>query len=228
MLFSIITLFPQMFQDVFAHSIIKRAREKKLIDIKLIDLRNFGLGKHKTVDDRPYGGGTGMIIRVDVLDKAINFAKKGIENEKVVLLDPKGKTYDQKKAQDFSNLSHLILICGHYEGVDERAKKFVDEQISIGDYVLSGGEIAAMVILESTARLIPNVLKKNDATILESFSQIKGKRMLEYPQYTRPKTYKGTKVPKILFSGHQKKIEEHNALQALKLTKKARPDLLKA
>lgn len=217
-----------MFQDVFAHSIIKRAREKKLIDIKLIDLRSFGLGKHKTVDDRPYGGGAGMIIRVDVLDKAINFARKGIENEKVVLLDPKGKTYDQKKAQDFSKLSHLILICGHYEGVDERVKKFIDEQISIGDYVLSGGEIAAMVILESTARLIPNVLKKNDATILESFSQIKGKRMLEYPQYTRPKTYKGTKVPKILFSGHQKKIEKHKTLQALKLTKKARPDLLKA
>ncbi|OGH11236.1 MAG: tRNA (guanosine(37)-N1)-methyltransferase TrmD [Candidatus Levybacteria bacterium RIFCSPHIGHO2_01_FULL_36_15] len=217
-----------MFEGIFNHSIIKRAQKEKLIKIKFINLRDFGIGTHRTVDDRPYGGGTGMILRVDVVDKAVQSAKEDDMSGKVVLLDPKGKTYNQKTAENFSKLTHLILICGHYEGYDERIRNFVDEEISVGDYVLSGGEIPAMLIVDSVARLIPDVLKKQNATSLESFSKIGSTRILEYPQYTRPGVYKGKKVPEILLSGDLKKIEEYRLDKAVAITKKRRKDLLKS
>lgn len=222
MLISIITLFPEMFESVFASSIPKRAQEEGLITINYVNLRDFGIGKHKTVDDTPYGGGIGMVLKVDVIDRAIQATRKNEKGELVALLDPKGETYAQETAENLSKLSHLILICGHYEGVDERVRTLVDREISIGDYVLSGGEIPAMVVAESVIRLIPGVLKKEEAASIESFSLRQGKsaRLLEHPQYTRPPEYKGMKVPDILFSGHKAKIEQYRKEQAVEETKK--------
>ena len=164
---SIITLFPQIFREIFSVSIIKRAQEQGKIKINLIDLREFGIGKHKIVDDKPYGGGTGMVLRVDVVARAIEASRMKIKRESVILLDPKGKKYDQVLAKKLSHLDHLILVCGHYEGFDERVRDLVDYEISIGDYVLSGGEAPAIVIVDSVTRLIPGVLKKSDATVFE-------------------------------------------------------------
>lgn len=219
MLISILTLFPEIFLPLFLSSIIGRAQKNKLIEIKLINIRDFAADKHKSVDDRPYGGGAGMILRVDILEKAIEKAKHqfnapnpplklrgggGGVTQKVVLLDPKGKLFNQKIAQQYSKLDHLILVCGHYEGVDERVKHFVNEKISIGEYILTGGEIPAMVVTDALARLIPNVLSKKEATLFESFSD---KNILEEPQYTRPPIYKDYKVPEILLSGNHSAIE---------------------
>jgi tRNA (guanine37-N1)-methyltransferase len=223
---SIITLFPEMFSGPFAHSIIKRAQEKNLVKINLVNLRQFGIGRHKIVDDKPYGGGRGMILRVDVIDRAINSTKLNIEREQVVLLDPKGKKYTQEITKELSSLSHLILICGHYEGIDERVRKLVDMEISIGDYILSGGEIAAMVVSDSVIRLVPGVLSSKEAVQIESFSKLDNKKILEFPQYTRPAVYKKMQVPKVLLSGDPKKIDKYRLEEAAKLTKKRRPDLL--
>ena len=189
---SIITLFPEMFKGPFDSSIIKRAIDKKLVEIKFINLREFGMGRHQMVDDTPYGGGMGMILRVDVLEKAINAAKdKNLnkQEQKVILLSAHGKQFKQKIAKSFSKLKHLILVCGHYEGFDERVKKFIDEEISVGDFVLTGGEIPAMLIADSVARLIKGVIKE-DSAAFESFSPY-----LEYPQYTKPQEHKGLRVP---------------------------------
>lgn len=226
MLFSIITLFPEMFESVFSHALIKRAQEKNKIQIKITNLRDFGIGKHKTVDDKPYGGGVGMVLKVDVLDKAIESAKQKNGNEAVILLDPKGKQYTQKDAEKFSKLDHIILICGHYEGYDERIRDLVDFEISVGDYVLSGGEIPAMTVLDSVARLVPGVLEKTDANTFESFTNIGNQRILEYPQYTRPNTYKKRGIPKELLSGDPKIVEAFRNKKAIELTKKRRPDLI--
>lgn len=224
---SILTLFPEMFKGPFDYSIIKNAIKKNKVSIDFTDIRNFGIGKHKVVDDKPYGGGHGMILRVDVLEKAISVLKdKKLDTnpptggQKVVLLSPNGKTFNQKKAQELSRLSHLILVCGHYEGVDERVKKFIDEELSIGDFILTGGEIPAMVLVDSVVRLIDGVLKKG-VTAAESFSPI-----LEYPQYTKPNIYKNFSVPPILLSGDHKKIKEWKDKASLKTTIKLRPDLL--
>ncbi|HVZ66885.1 MAG TPA: tRNA (guanosine(37)-N1)-methyltransferase TrmD [Patescibacteria group bacterium] len=224
---TIITLFPQAFDSIFSHSILGRAQKEGKIEIKTLDLRQFGNGPHKTVDDKPYGGGVGMVLKVDVMDKAIQKAKMNKGREAVILLDPKGEVYNQKKAEELSGYDHLILICGHYEGYDERIRDLVDFEISVGDYVLSGGEIGAMLITESVVRLIPNVLSKVDATDFESFSDIDGKRILEHPQYTRPVEYNGKSVPDVLLSGDFKKIEEFRKEEAKKLTKQRRPDLNK-
>lgn len=235
---TILTLFPEMFVGPFNHSIIKRALENNLLEINFVNLRDFGEGPHKTVDDKPYGGGAGMILKVDVIASALASSKlnppAGGQNsklrERVVLLDPRGQHFNQKMARDFSKLDHLILICGHYEGVDERVKKIVDETISIGDYVLTGGEIPAMVITDSLCRLLPKVLSKKDATLYESFSQLptpNSELILEYPQYTRPPEFKGMKVPSVLLSGDHQKIKVWQNQEAYKLTKKKRPDLLK-
>lgn len=221
MLITIISLFPDIFPPVLNSSILKRAQEKGKVEFQFVDLRNFGIGKYKQVDDRPYGGGAGMIFRVDVLNKAIQSVRKEKLREEVILLDPKGETYTQKKAQYLSTLDHIILICGHYEGFDERIRSIVDREISIGDYVLTGGEIPAMVIADSITRLIPGVLKKDEAPIDESFSNSR----LEYPHYTRPKDYKGKKVPEILLSGDHKKIGEYRSKMAKEETRKKRPDL---
>lgn len=212
-----------MFMGPFSESIIKRAIEKKQVDIRIVNIRDFGLGTHKLVDDTPYGGGKGMVLRVDVLAKAIekvvkNFKKK---DQKIILLSPQGKTFKQNAAKRFSKLKHLILVCGHYEGVDARVDNFVDEKISIGDFIVTGGEIPAMLIVDSTVRLIKGVLKKG-VTTEESFS-----KLLEYPQYTKPGLFKNLKVPPILLSGNHKKIADYRKKEAQKLTLKLRPDLIK-
>ena len=222
---SILTLFPQMFSGPFDESIVKRAIDKKLVEVEFIDIRKFGIGSHKSVDDTPYGGGVGMIMRVDVIKTAIDKVLDSSipkNKQKVILLSAGGEKYSQKKAKSYSKLSHLILICGHYEGIDYRIRQFIDEEISIGDYVLTGGEIPAMVIADSVARLIEGVLKK-DATAIESFSD---KNLLEHPQYTKPVDFEGLKVPGVLLSGNHGEIHDWREKQANIETKKNRPDLI--
>lgn len=225
----IITLFPEMFVGPFDESIIKRAKEKGLVKIEIYNLRKWAVDKHGTVDDRPYGGGTGMIIMIQPIYEALESLKPKIKNSKIVLLSPSGKTWNQETAREYSKLDHIILVCGHYEGVDERVRKFVDEEISIGDYILTGGEIPAMVLVDSIVRLVPSVLKKPEATKYESFSnvQIQDTKLLEYPQYTKPEEFQGLKAPKVLLSGHHQKIAAWRTKKALAKTKKRRPDLLK-
>lgn len=227
---SIITLFPEMFVGPFSESIIKRGIAKGALDINIVQLRDFGVGKHKMVDDTPYGGGTGMLLKVEVMDAAIEAVKDENLNkneQQIVLLDPRGETFEQTKAQEFSHLKHLIFICGHYEGYDERIRALVDQTISIGDFITTGGEIPAMLITDAVGRLVSGVLKE-DATAHESFSithEEEGK-LLEYPQYTMPSEYKGMKVPDILLSGNHQEIAKWRKEQAHNLTKKHRPDLL--
>ncbi len=226
---SILTLFPEMFTGVFNHSIIKLAQEKDAVLLEYINIRDFGIGKHQLVDDTPYGGGAGMVMRVDVIASALaKTSSKGRSasgrksSERVILLDPQGKPFVQKKAQELSKFDHLILICGRYEGVDERVRKLVDEEISVGDYVLTGGEIPAMIMIDTIIRLIPGVIKEESIRD-ESFST---SNLLEYPQYTRPSEFSGEKVPSILLSGNHKEILEWRQKKALEKTKIHRPDLL--
>ena len=219
MKFDILTLFPEMFEPL-RYSIIGKAVEKKLIDINLINIRDFSKDKHKKVDDTPYGGGAGMVMRPDVVYDAFNFVKT--ENCKVIYMSPQGKTLNQKMVEDFSKEKHLIILCGHYEGIDQRViNKIVDEEISIGDYVLTGGEIPAMVLIDSVSRYIEGVLKQ-ESIKEESFSN----GLLEYPQYTRPEVFEGETVPSILLSGHHENIEKWRKEQSLKVTKDKRPDLI--
>jgi tRNA (guanine37-N1)-methyltransferase len=200
----ILTLFPEMFTGPFDASIIKRAESKDLIKVDVHDLRKWGEGERRNVDDRPYGGGVGMILRVDIIDKALKDLRT--KNSKVILLDATGEKYTQQKAKELSKQQHLILIAGHYEGVDHRVhENLVDEVISIGDYVLTGGEIPSMVLVDSVIRLIPGVLGKDESSLDESHKE---PGYLEYPQYTRPEDYKGNKVPKVLLSGNHKEIEK--------------------
>ncbi len=219
---SIITLFPEVFKPLVKTSILDKAQSAGKLKVELVDLRKFGIGRHKQVDDRVYGGGIGMILRIDVLDVAIKKVKSRLRRSKVILLTPQGETLNQKKVKELSKEKHLILICGKYEGVDERVRELVDEELSIGDYVLSGGEVPAMVVLDSVSRLLPGVLEE-EATQLESFSQ----NLLEPPQYTRPEDYKGMEVPKVLLSGNHGEIEKWRGEKAVKKTKERRPDLLK-
>lgn len=213
---AILTLFPEMFQGPLDYSIAKRAKEKGLVTINLVNIRDFASDTYKTVDDHPYGGGTGMIMKVDVIDRAMQHATRNTQHvtTKKILLDPRGTPYSQKKANEFAKLDHLILICGHYEGVDERVGSLVDERISIGSYILTGGELGAMIIADSVIRLIPGVLSKSDAVKNESFSET---MKLEHPQYTSPRTYKNLSVPIVLLSGDHKKIHrwrKDNAINA--------------
>lgn len=225
---TIITLFPDMIAGFIRESIIKRAVEKKLADVELVQLRDFAADSYGTVDGKPYGGGVGMVLRVDVLHRALESVKKNAPEKKahVVLTSAKGAPYRQATAARFSKLEHLIIVAGHYEGVDERFLDYVDEEVSIGDFVMTGGEIAAAAIADSVVRLVPGVLKKEEATRIESFSQEKGKTLLEYPQYTRPEEFNGKKVPDILLSGHHKEIEKWRSGMAVRETEKKRPDLL--
>lgn len=218
---NIVTIFPRMFRGPFDESIIKRAQEKELVKINIHDLRRWAKDKHRTVDDRPYGGGPGMVMRVDILDRAISKLKT--KSAKIILLTPQGKPFKQQQATELSKLDHLILIAGHYEGVDERVREhLVDEEVSIGDYVLTGGELPAMVVVDAVVRLIPGVLGKEASLEDESFN----KALLEYPQYTRPEKHRANKVPEVLMSGNHAEIEKWRKEQALKRTKKRRPDLL--
>ncbi len=220
MKFDVLTLFPEMF-DNLKQSIIGRAQEKELIDINLINIRDFSTNKHKKVDDTPYGGGVGMVMMPDVVYRAYNSIDT--KKAKVIYMSPQGKTLNQKKVEDLAKQEHLIILCGHYEGIDQRIlDKIVDEEISIGDYVLTGGEIPAMVLIDSVSRYVEGVLKE-DSVKEESFSN----GLLEYPQYTRPEIFEGEKVPEILLSGHHEKIKEWRKQKSLEITKQKRPDLLK-
>ena len=220
MKFDVLTLFPEMF-DTLNQSIIGRAIEKDLININLVNIRDFSKDKHKNVDDTPYGGGAGMVIRPDVVYEAFQSVKT--EGAKVIYMSPQGKVLDQKKVVELSKEKHLILLCGHYEGIDQRVlDEIVDEEISIGDYVLTGGELPAMVLIDSVSRYVEGVISE-DSTSEESFSN----NLLEYPQYTRPEVFNGVKVPDVLISGHHENIRKWRKEKSLEFTKSKRPDLLK-
>jgi tRNA (guanine37-N1)-methyltransferase len=217
----IITLFPKMFESPFNESIIKRARQKNLIKINIHNLRDWTSNKHKTTDDRPFGGGKGMIMMIEPIYKALKSLKS--KKSKIILLSPQGKTLTQRKAKSLSKEKHLILLCGHYEGFDERIRSFINEEISIGEYILTGGELPAMVLTDAIARLLPNVLEK-EATSQESFEKkrkINGKleKLLDYPQYTKPVDFKGMKVPEVLLSGNHQKIKEYRLEKSIEKTK---------
>jgi len=221
--FDIVSIFPGMFASPFGDSIIQRAREAELLDIHVHDLRDYSLNKHRKVDDSPFGGGVGMVMNVEPIARAITAVKKEVPETRTILLSPGGRPFDQEKAWELSSLSSLTLICGRYEGVDERIRlHYVDEEISIGDYVLTGGELPAMVLVEAISRLLPGVLGDPESVVEESFHD----DLLEYPQYTRPRDYEGLKVPEILVSGDPKKIRDWQKAEAIKKTAQVRPDLL--
>jgi tRNA (guanine37-N1)-methyltransferase len=259
MTIDILTLFPAMFSGPFNESIVRRAQDKSLVTITIHNLRDWAIDKRGTVDDKPYGGGTGMLLRPEPIFNAVEeikikysssvsekFSLRSNHISKIILLDAGGKKYNQRIAQQYSELDHLILICGHYEGVDYRVHEFLaDETLSTGDYVLTGGELPAMTIVDSVVRLIPGVLEKEDATTIESFSNqqsvvsnqleqktdyrkptTENRPLLEYPQYTRPEKFQNHTVPDILLSGNHAEIEKWRKELAEKRTRKNRPDLL--
>ena len=207
MLVNILTIFPEYFSSVFNVSILKRAQDKNKVQIKIVDIRDFAQDKHKRVDDRPFGGGPGMVMKIEPIDLALNYLglKKGQDKSRIILTSAKGQLWTQKKAQKISNIEQLAIICGHYEGVDERvAENLVDEEVRIGDYVITGGESAATVIVDSIVRLIPGVLGNEESSEQESHSTI---GYLAAPTYTRPREYKTWKVPEVLLKGDHKEIE---------------------
>lgn len=216
----VLTLFPDMFKVILDNSIIKRAISSDKVNINLVNIRDFSTLSNNQVDDTPYGGGGGMVLMCEPVFSAIESVRK--ENSYVVMLTPSGKLYNQSKACEFSKKEHLIILCGHYEGFDERIKTLVDEEISIGDFVLTGGEIPAMSIIDSVTRLVPGVISEESLTS-ESFTD----NLLDYPVYTKPQVFRGMKVPDVLISGDHKKIEEYRYSERVRLTKEKRPDLLK-
>lgn len=216
----ILTLFPSMFDGFLNESIINRAIKRKLVQINVINFRDYTLDPHGKVDDTPYGGGAGMVLTPQPIFDAVEDLKT--ENTKVILLTPDGKTYNQEMAYSYSKEEHIILICGHYEGFDERIRTLADSEISIGDYVLTGGEIPSMVITDSITRLIDGVIEK-ESHEYDSFNN----NLLDYPTYTKPRDFRGMKVPDVLTSGNHKEIEKYRLEQQIKRTKERRPDLLK-
>jgi len=242
MRFDLLSIFPDIFDSYFSHTLLARAQKKKLIKVVLHDLRKWAKDKHRTVDDRPYGGGVGMVMKVDVVTRALQaLAKFKIQSSnvksstkskfqktklrtRIILLTPQGKVFNQRHAKRLNRYyNRLILVSGRYEGYDERIRSLVDEEISIGDYVLTGGELPAMVVVDAVARLVPGVVGKEQSIKDESFSE----GLLEYPHYTRPAEFNGKKAPKVLLSGNHAEIKKWRSEQALKKTKKNRPDLLK-
>ena len=220
MRFDVLTLFPEMVEGPLRHSMIGRGIEAGRLELGVHDIRTHGLGRHRTVDDAPFGGGSGMVMRVDVLDPAIAAVRR--PDSHVVLFEPSGARFDQRMAERFATLPHLVLICGHYEGIDARVREhLVDETVSIGDYVLTGGEYAALVVVDATARLLPGVLGNATSAMDESFSS----GTLEYPHYTRPREYGGWPVPDVLLSGNHGKVEKWRREQSLLRTAAIRPDL---
>lgn len=219
MKFDVLTLFPEMFETM-KQSIFGKAMEKGIVTMNTVNIRDFSKDKHKKVDDTPYGGGAGMVMMPDVVYSAYQSIEA--KDAKVIYMSPQGKTLSQKEIEELAKQDHLIILCGHYEGIDQRVlDKIVDEEISIGDYVLTGGEIPAMVLMDSVSRYVEGVLKQ-DSIKEESFTN----GLLEYPQYTRPETFEGQKVPEILLTGHHENIEKWRKEQSLKITKQKRPDLL--
>lgn len=220
----VLTLFPKMFEGPLGESIIGKAREKNLLELNLFDFREFSLNKHHSVDDYPYGGGAGMLLQVQpIYDnlKAIE-EKNPATKKRIILLDPAGKPFDQKMAEEFSKEEHLIFICGHYEGYDERIRRLVTDEVSLGDYVLTGGELGAMVMIDATVRLLPDVLGNQTSAPEDSFST----GLLEHPQYTRPPVFNGEEVPEVLRNGNHKLISEWQLKESLRRTYLRRPDLL--
>jgi len=223
MKFDILTLFPGMFIGPFSESIIKRATDDGLIDIRLHDIRDYAADRHKTADDSPYGGGAGMVMKVEPLAACIEAVRKERRNARVILTTPRGKRFDQALASELAKEEALLIICGRYEGVDERVRElFVVDEISLGDFVITGGELAAMVIVDAVSRFIPGVLGSADSAASDSFSE----GLLEYPQYTRPAEFRGIVVPEVLLSGNHREIAQWRRRQALQRTLATRPDLL--
>ena len=222
--FDVLTLFPEMFESFLKTSIIGRAVSSGLLEIRLHNIRDYASGRHKVTDDVPYGGGSGMVMKPEPLVRAVQALEPCREaGESVILLSPQGTPFRHERAQYFATLRRLILVCGRYEGVDERVKELaIDEEVSIGDYVLTGGELAAMVVIDATARLVPGVLGDGYSSVEESFAQ----GLLEYPQYTRPREFMGRRVPAVLLSGDHKKIAQWRRRKALECTLAKRPDLL--
>ena len=220
MRFSILTLHPELVRSPLEHSILKRAQDDGHLEVEVRDIRDHAPGRHRQADDTPYGGGAGMVMKVDVLDAAIEAARG--EDSVVLLASPSGRRLDQAWARELSEARHLVLVCGHYEGVDARVEELVDGEFSIGDYVLTGGELPALVLVEAVGRLLPGVLGNAESAADESFSQ----GLLEYPQYTRPRSYKGREVPEVLLSGHHARIEAWRRERALERTRERRPDLV--
>lgn len=216
----ILSLFPEMFVSPFNESIIKRAQEKGLLEINLINIRDFAPGKHQQADDYPFGGGAGMVMKADVAVPAIASCKTA--DSWLVYLSPQGRTLNQRRVQELGQKNHLVLLCGHYGGIDYRVMEVVDEEISIGDYILTGGELAAMIIVDAVVRMVPGVLGAEESALEESFSQ----SLLEYPQYTRPRTYQGQEAPEVLLSGHHENIRRWRKQQSLLATLLKRPELL--
>jgi len=219
----VLTLFPRMIAAPLEESILGKAREKGLVRVQVTDIREFAEGKHRVTDDVPYGGGAGMVMKPEPLVAAIEAARQRQPGARVVLMSPQGAPFDQRKARDLARQGALILVCGRYEGVDERVLRWVDEELSLGDFVLNGGEIAALAVIEAAARLVPGVLGNELSTQAESFS---GEGLLEGPQYTRPPEFRGMRVPDILLSGDHKKIAQWRKEQAVARTRERRPDLL--
>lgn len=223
--FEVLSIFPEMFVSPLNFSLLKKAQEKGIIHIGLHDIRNWAQDKHKMTDDAPYGGGCGMVMKLEPVEKALTDIKKNHHADStVVLMTPQGEIFNQKIAEEFSQKKQIIIICGRYEGVDERIREhLVDREISMGDYILTGGELAALVFIDAVSRLIPDVLGNPESKLSESFCQ----NLLEYPQYTRPAEYKGWTVPDVLISGNHAEIELWRKKESLKRTYKRRPDLLK-
>ncbi|MBN1662192.1 MAG: tRNA (guanosine(37)-N1)-methyltransferase TrmD [Deltaproteobacteria bacterium] len=221
--FDILSVFPEMFLSPFNASLLKKASDKGVIDIHLHNIRDYADDKHHMTDDAPYGGGGGMVMKVEPVEKALAAIVAERHKALVVLMTPQGETFNQKTAEALSLCEQIVIVCGHYEGIDERIRQYlVDREISIGDYILTGGEIAAMVLVDAVSRLVPGVLGNNDSAACDSFST----GLLEYPQYTRPAEYKGWQVPDVLLSGHHKEIDAWRRKTSLRRTWLRRPDLL--
>lgn len=220
--FIIISIFPQIFECYFSLSLPKKAKEKSLINYHLINPRDYSEDKHKKVDDYTYGGGPGMVLMFPPLKKSIDKAKEISKETHIILLSPSGIKFNQKLAKEYAKYKSLTFVCGHYEGVDERIKNYIDEEISIGDYITSGGEIPSLIIIDTILRIIPGFLKREETKIIESFED----NLIEYPQYTRPREYEKLEVPHVLLSGNHKEIEKFRKKESLKRTLLLRPDLL--
>jgi tRNA (guanine37-N1)-methyltransferase len=220
--FTVITIFPNMLSSPLSHSILKKAQTNGLIKIDVVDLRDYTADRHRTTDDSPYGGGHGMVMKPEPLVAAVEEARSRTPDARVILLTPRGRVFDQQTAKKLANQRNVVLICGRYEGIDERVSAFVDDEISLGDYTLSGGEPAAIVVIDAVARLVPGVLGNENSTAEESFTD----GLLEYPQYTRPEEFRGMKVPEVLLSGDHERIKEWRQQQSLAVTQERRPDLI--
>lgn len=220
--FTVITIFPDMLSSPLGQGILKRAQAKGLIKIAVVDLRDYTTDRHRTTDDVPYGGGQGMVMKPEPLVAAIEDARNRVPDAHVILLTPRGRVFNQQAASNLAGKQNLVLICGRYEGIDERVSAFVDDEISLGDYTLSGGEPAAVVVIDAVARLVPGVLGNENSAVEESFSD----GLLEYPQYTRPEEFRGMKVPQVLLSGNHERIKEWRRRQSLAITHERRPELI--